>query len=143
MRKKISLIVLGILLSVSFMTLTMTEVVYAAETEHDEENLFKDYEEYFPVFDEGLTLVKKDGKWGYIDHTGKVVIDFEYDWTDYFSEGLAAVEKDGKCGYIDYTGKVVIDFEYYLASSFSQGLAVVRKDEKLVDIDHEGNIIND
>ncbi len=51
-------------------------------------------------FSEGLAFVMKDGKWGYIDKTGKVVIPFEYDSARDFKEGLAHVWKDGKCTYI-------------------------------------------
>ena len=46
-------------------------------------------------FNEGLAAVKKDGKWGYIDETGKTVIPFEYDYAFPFSEGLAVVAKYG------------------------------------------------
>lgn len=46
-------------------------------------------------FNEGLAAVKKDGKWGYIDETGKTVIPFEYDYAFPFSEGLAVVAKRG------------------------------------------------
>ena len=42
-------------------------------------------------FSGDYAAVKKNGKWGYIDETGKVVIDFKYDWAGLFSEGVAAV----------------------------------------------------
>lgn len=42
-------------------------------------------------FSDGYAAVKKDGKWGYIDESGKVVIDFQYDWAGYFADGIAAV----------------------------------------------------
>lgn len=42
-------------------------------------------------FSEDLAAVKKDGKWGYIDTDGKVVIPFEYDQAYAFSEGKAIV----------------------------------------------------
>lgn len=42
-------------------------------------------------FSEGLAAVKKDGKWGYIDENGGLVIDFIYDDAGNFSEGLALV----------------------------------------------------
>ncbi len=42
-------------------------------------------------FTEGLAAVKKDGKWGYIDMDGEVVIDFIYDDAGVFSEGYAVV----------------------------------------------------
>ncbi len=96
--------------------------------------------DYAVPFSEGLTRVKKDGKWGFIDTTGKVVIPCQYDdasWS--FSEGLTCVEKDGKYGFIDTTGKVVIPCQYDDASwSFSEGLARVKKDGKWRYIDTTG-----
>lgn len=44
-------------------------------------------------FSEGLAAVKRGNKWGYIDESGKVVIDFQYDRAYSFSEGKALVEK--------------------------------------------------
>lgn len=44
-------------------------------------------------FNEGLAAVKKDGKWGYIDETGEMVIPFQYDKAYLFREGLALVGK--------------------------------------------------
>ncbi len=44
------------------------------------------YHEYdnMNCLSEGLAGVKKDNKWGFIDNTGKVIIDFEYDYSNYF-----------------------------------------------------------
>lgn len=42
-------------------------------------------------FSEDLAAVKKDGKWGYIDKTGAVVIPFQYDRAYEFNEGYAIV----------------------------------------------------
>lgn len=44
-------------------------------------------------FSEGLAAVKLGDKWGYIDETGQVVIDFLYDDAHAFSEDKAIVEK--------------------------------------------------
>lgn len=99
-----------------------------------------------------LFRVEKDGKYGYIDKTGKVVIPIQYDSAGPFSEGLAPVVVDaklvdvevteygtggappvkkvekrlvgGKYGYIDSTGKMVIP-PYDYAGEFSEGLAMV------------------
>lgn len=51
---------------------------------------------------------KKDGKYGYIDSTGKFVIEPRFNWAGEFSEGLARVGIGGKGGVIDRTGKVVV-----------------------------------
>ncbi len=46
---------------------------------------------------EALFRIKENGKWGFIDATGKIVIPPQYDDCYYqFSEGLAAVQIDRK-----------------------------------------------
>ena len=40
-------------------------------------------------FNDGYAAVKKDGKWGYIDEEGNVVVDFKYDWAGIFNDGVA------------------------------------------------------
>lgn len=42
-------------------------------------------------FSEGLAPVKQNGKWGYIDTEGRVVIPFQYEMAYIFNEGLAVV----------------------------------------------------
>lgn len=72
--------------------------------------------------------------WGYIDKTGKIVIEPKFHSALCFSEGLAKVEiintKDPNktlVGFIDKTGNFVIQPQYAYASSFSEGVAAVRK----------------
>jgi hypothetical protein len=79
-------------------------------------------------FHEGLCGFKKDGKWGFINLGGQVVIDPIYDSTmpPQFAEGLAQVEKDGKLLYIDQTGKIALDLgPVFKGSDFSGGLACI------------------
>ncbi len=40
-------------------------------------------------FSEGLAAVRKSDKWGYIDKTGKTIIDFKYTRVGNFENGLA------------------------------------------------------
>src|SRR4051812_14853451 len=73
-----------------------------------------------------LRPVQQNGKWGYIDVSGKIVIEPRFAWAEEFSEGLAAFEnEDGKHGYIDETGKVVIEPVFDNWTEFSEGLAAV------------------
>lgn len=80
-------------------------------------------------WNEDLTwvYVEKDGKHGFIDKTGKIVVPLEYDFVNGFSDGLAWVKKDDKYGYIDKTGKIVASLEYDRADNFNDGLAAVAK----------------
>ncbi len=62
-------------------------------------------------FSEGLAAVDAEGKWGFIDKGGQMVIPalFEVGYeTPIFSEGLVAVQQAGKWGFADRTGNMVI-----------------------------------
>lgn len=57
-----------------------------------------------------LFLSKKDGKYGYVDKSGKVVIDYIYeDGTEQNSCGFAAVKKDGVWGSINKVGAIELE----------------------------------
>lgn len=91
---------------------------------------------------EGLIPIEHldgDGKAGFIDHNGAIVIPFIYDFVLGFSEGLSAVGKDGKVGYIDKKGNVVIPFEFDQAEYFEKGLASARIGQNSGFIDKSGN----
>lgn len=91
---------------------------------------------------ENLFPVKRNGKLGFIDKTGRVVIQPQWDSDrSWFRDGLAIVEIDGKCGFIDKTGKVVIQPRWDWAMSFSEGLACVEIDGKYGCIDKKGEIV--
>lgn len=49
----------------------------------------------------GLASVRQNGKSGFIDKTGNIIIPIQYDDTMPFSENLAPVKKNGKWGFID------------------------------------------
>ena len=68
-----------------------------------------------------------ESKYGFIDKSGKVVIEPQFDNVSAFSEGLAKVEKDGKWGFIDKNGKVVFEPQFDFVFDFSEGLAKVRR----------------
>ncbi len=87
-------------------------------------------------FNQGLAVIVKDDKCGFIDKTGTVVIeplyeDFAVEDMAYsyrvFTDGYAAMKLDGRWGVIDKTGKQVVPFIHkdtaYLL--FREGLAPV------------------
>ena len=62
-----------------------------------------------------LFVSKKDGKYGFVDKDGNVVVDYIYDdATSQNNFGYAAVKKDGKWGSIDDKGTVIQEPAYNL-----------------------------
>ena len=90
-------------------------------------------------FSEGFAAVKKDGKWGFINTDGELIIDCVYDSVGSFSEGLCAVQTGYEWDYIDADGKTVIDGNFEAANKFSEGRASVMLNYKYCIIDTEGN----
>lgn len=88
-----------------------------------------------------LFWIREDGKYGYIDRSGKVVIKPQFDNTMGFNEGLAATSVGGKYGYIDLKGKWVIKPQFDFTYMFSDGLAMVEIDKKKAWIDRRGRIV--
>jgi WG containing repeat len=74
-----------------------------------------------------LFKIKVNGKYGFIDRTGKVVIEPQFQGVDDFSEDLAEIYVSGKfsTAYIDTTGKIVIQPQFDIGSKFSEGFAWV------------------
>ena len=67
-----------------------------------------------------------NGKWGFVDNEGKIVIKPTYDEAKSFSNGLAAVSNGDKWGFIDTSGKIVIDYQFWDADYFnSEGCCMV------------------
>ena len=65
-----------------------------------------------------LFLSKKDGKYGYVDNSGNVVVDYIYeDALEQNTAGFAAVKKDGLWGSIDKDGNEVIEPKYKLENN--------------------------
>ena len=76
----------------------------------------KNNTEIFP--NNTIFLSKKDGKYGYINKQGEVVVDYIYDEAKEQNEyGYASVNKNGKWGAIDQSGKVVQEPMYELKNN--------------------------
>src|SRR5438309_669023 len=72
-----------------------------------------------------VLLIVENGKYGYIDKTGRVVIEPQFTNAGEFSEGLAYVEINDLYGFIDTTGSLVIPPQFDEVESFSEGRAAV------------------
>lgn len=70
-------------------------------------HLFGERFDYAEDYSCGLALVKKDGKYGYIDIEGELVIPYKYDKAQSFIDYQASVECDGIKLIIDVSGNEV------------------------------------
>jgi len=100
--------------------LILTCAPLQAEQGNDQQEQAVQVDDSNPLF-----VIVKDGKFGFIDQTGKMVIEPQFSSAMPFSEGLAAVRICRKWGYIDDAGSVVIKPRFDSADSFSEGLAAV------------------
>lgn len=89
-------------------------------------------------FQDGLAMIKLQGKLGFVNLSGKVVVPPIYDKVSEPSEGLIPVfiAKNGIWNYVNYQGKTVINGKFLSAESFRNGYAIVeinelRKKEKV------------
>ena len=65
-----------------------------------------------------MYLSKKDGKYGFTDKQGNIIVDYLYDdATEQNKYGFVAVKKDGKWGALNKEGNVVIEPKYNLDSN--------------------------
>ena len=103
-----------------------------------------EYDSVYGGFNDGLLMVIKDGKDGFIDKTEKLVIPCEYNALP-FSEGLAVVHKYNPdrddWGFIDTAGNIVIPIIYDWVGSFHNERAVFEDNGKYGLMDNKGNII--
>ena len=85
------------------------------------------------------TVIKQDGKYGFIDEKGKVVIEPTFDYVDGFSkEGVTNAKIDGKWGLIDKTGKWKVNPTFQWLAHCDDNLWWAQKDGKKGFIDKTG-----
>lgn len=71
--------------------------------------------------------VRQNGRWGYVNQEGDIVIPPQYEQAESFSCDLAPVQIDGKWGYIDLENRIRILAEFKEAKPFSpDGNALIR-----------------
>lgn len=87
---------------------------------------------------EGFVAVSnEEGKWGFINRQGELVIDYQYDDAYSFSQHLAAVQIGADWGYISEKNKLVIEQFMRDAKPFHNGIAQAKF------VDGEGLLILD
>ncbi|MDX2002737.1 MAG: WG repeat-containing protein [Chitinophagales bacterium] len=85
--------------------------------------------------------IMKNGKTGFRDLDGNVVIEPKFDMAEMFSEGLSAVQMGDKWGYIDESGSYILEPQFEYAGSFHQGLASVRINDLYGFINRKGELV--
>lgn len=99
-------------------------------------------EDTLDFYSESLVSVCKDGKWGFMDKSGTLAVDYQFDDVGIFTEdGLAVVNSNGKIGYIDKTGKFIVNPLYESGKPFYEGLACVQQDGLYGYIDTTGKVV--
>lgn len=90
----------------------------------------------------GLAAVKINGKYGFINSDGKVIIPPRFDEVGgIWSEGLCSVKIDGNTAFINRSGEMVIAPQPYKCSFFSEGLALIWINHKAGFIDKTGSLV--
>jgi hypothetical protein len=93
-------------------------------------------------FSNGLAKITVNGKAGFINTKGQVVVKTKLKDAGHFSENLAPFESNkGKWGYINNKGEVVIKPQFDWAITFHEGLALVQVGELWGYIDQSGKFI--
>ena len=78
---------------------------------------------------------------GYIDKTGKIIIEQQYKFAFNFVGDYAIVQaKSGKYGIIDKSGKTVVDFNYDELDNLSDNFVIYKENNKFGFIDIKNNI---
>lgn len=95
------------------------------------------YSEYGEFTGE-LAPVVKDGRIGYMNTSGKMIIPPLYEMGQQFYEGLASVKRNGSYGYIDLSGNEAVKPQFEYAFPFRGGHALVKTDGKYRFINRQG-----
>lgn len=90
-------------------------------------------------FNRGIyAAVKVNGKWGYVDVQGNIVIEPQFEDAKSFGEQLGAVCKEGKWGFVTPTGRVAIEPQFEDAKHLNNGVAPVKIEDEwfYLDLDY-------
>ncbi len=82
-----------------------------------------------------------DGKYGFSNNKGTIMISAIYDFVGPFNEGLATVVKGQLQGAINKSGALQIPIEYESVGAFNQGRAFIESEGKLGLIDRNNKLI--
>ena len=123
------------------LSLLFSHIVPISEIKAEE-----DYDYYLDKYSSGSGFIfsdkdnnADDGKYGFMNIKGEVVVGLFCDYIGRFKDGLAMARIDGKYGYIDKDGWEVVPFKYSEIGDFHEGLAFACRNGKYGYVDKEGN----
>ena len=87
-----------------------------------------------------LFPVRVGDKWGYINQSGRLVVEPKYEEADIFRDGHGLVRAEGKYGFVDHNGSLAISPQFDSAWRFSEGLAPVKVGGKWGYIGRDGKL---
>lgn len=91
--------------------------------------------------DSGVVVEDTADKWGFIDHSGKFVIDPVFERVTSFAEELAGADQSARWGFINTKGEFVIPRQWEEVKTFSNGYAGVRLGGKWGIINNKGQLV--
>ncbi len=115
-----------------------TVLRYNVSSAYSDEDILIDEEgNHFPIpsgyvlkgYSDGVLLLEKDGKYGYMDIHGAWILQPIYPYASAFYGGLAVVKMGEKYGMIDKTGQMAIPFDYTHLSHSSFGTILAYSSE--------------
>jgi len=81
---------------------------------------------------------QENGRWGYVDASGKPVVAAQYAAASPFLAGQAVVAKDGAYGFVNEEGKEVVPLAYDALNPYAGGFARARVGDAYTFIDEKG-----
>lgn len=103
------------------------------------------FDEFYEFSIEGLAVVMKAEKYGYVHRSGKIVIPLEWDDAyDFEYSYLAIVQRNGLFGLINLSGQVAVEPEYEDIENFgSNGRYIAQKNGSWGMLAEDGKVIID
>lgn len=92
---------------------------------------------------DGLSVVDKKDKRGFVDLTGNIVVPIIYDDAYSFSNGVARVEKDNQTFFINTKGEMLFQVpnDIEVISDFKEELLIVKQNHKLGYMNKSGKMV--
>jgi hypothetical protein len=94
-------------------------------------------------FREGLAIVEKSDKLGFIDRQGNLVVPIQFDTATVFINGLSKVSVGGKYGLINRDGRYVLPADYDEITDFYNEFGTIRSGNGYGVINNRGEIVCD